>query len=122
MLLVEDEDSIRRLCRRMLERIGFEVLAASDGRQALELFRQHHDRIKCVLLDLTMPHMDGGETFYELRRIKPDLPVVMSSGFSGQKVAKQFIENGLSGFIQKPYHLSDLTAVLKKVLANGQPT
>jgi PAS domain S-box-containing protein len=116
VLLVEDEANIRTLCRRMLERIGFEVLAAADGRQALEIFRVHQDRIRCVLLDLTMPQMDGGETLIELRRIAPNLPVILSSGFSEQKISDRFKNQDLSGFLQKPYQQVDLRAALKKAL------
>jgi PAS domain S-box-containing protein len=116
VLLVEDEANIRSLCRRMLERIGFEVLAAADGCQALEIFRVHQDRIRCVLLDLTMPQMDGGETLVELRRIDPKLPVILSSGFSEQKISDRFKNQNLSGFLQKPYQQADLRAALKKAL------
>ncbi|RPI76783.1 MAG: PAS domain-containing sensor histidine kinase, partial [Desulfobacteraceae bacterium] len=116
VLLVEDEANIRKLCRRMLERIGFEVMAADDGLQALEIFRAHQNRIRCVLLDLTMPQMDGGETLVELRRIDPNLPVILSSGFSEQKISDRFKDRRLSGFLQKPYQQADLRAALKKAL------
>ena len=90
--------------------------AYADGRQALEIFRVHQDRIRCVLLDLTMPQMDGGETLIELRRIAPNLPVILSSGFSEQKIADRFKDQNLSSFLQKPYQQVDLRAALKKAL------
>jgi CheY-like chemotaxis protein len=119
LLLVDDEEAVRNLCCQMLQRLGFEVLIANDGRQALDIFREHRGEIRCILLDLTMPRLDGEETFQELCRIDPNVRVIMSSGFSEPKTLNPSIEKRLAGFIQKPYQLSDLTALLKKVLGDG---
>ncbi len=116
LLVVDDEELVRSLCRRMLEHIGFEVVTAGDGREALEVFKKHGSRIRCVLLDLTMPYMDGRETFTELRRLDPEVRVIMCSGYNEQALVNQFFEKGLSGFIQKPYQLNELTLKLKSVL------
>jgi len=116
ILLVDDEEPVRDLCRRMLEYIGFEVATAGDGREALEVFKKHGNRIRCVLLDLTMPYMDGGETFAELRRLDPGVRVILCSGYNEQTLTHRFFEKGLSGFIQKPYQLNDLKMKLKSVL------
>ena len=117
ILLVDDEETVCTVGKRMLERAGFTVLTAPDGPQAVELFRQHADEIACVLLDLTMPHMDGEETFHELRRIRDDVRVIMSSGYNEQEVAQRFAGQGLAGFIQKPYRRADLLGKLQEVLA-----
>lgn len=116
ILLVDDEETIRSLCQRMLERLGFNVLTAGDGADAIEVFRAHAGEIRCVLLDLTMPRMDGKEAFGEMRRIDPGARVVMSSGYDEQEVASQFSSQGLAGFIQKPYRVTSLKAVLREVL------
>jgi nitrogen-specific signal transduction histidine kinase len=117
VLLVDDEEPVRIVAGRMLERCGFGVLHARDGREALELFRAHAAEIVCVLLDLAMPRMDGEETFRELRRIQPDVRVVLASGYSDEEVAQRFQSSGLAGLIEKPYRLEALGAKLRHVLA-----
>ncbi len=119
ILLVDDEESIRAMGNRMLERLGFQVLAAADGRAALEIYRTRREEIALVLLDLTMPHMDGAETFRELRRIDPAARVVMSSGYTESEIAPRFANERLSGFLQKPYALYALAQCLRNALSNG---
>ena len=119
LLLVDDEASIRDIGKAMLEKAGYTVITSSDGREALDIFRERHEEIDCVILDLTMPHMDGEETFREMRRVRNDVCVIVSSGYNGQDVTQRFIGKGLAGFIQKPYRLSDLTAKLKEVIDNS---
>ncbi len=116
ILLVDDEDTVCTMGRRMLEKLGFEVLTASEGREALDLFRDNVDDVACVLLDLTMPHMDGEECFRELRRIKEDVRVVLSSGYNENDVTQRFAGKGLQGFIHKPYRLATLRSKLRKAL------
>ncbi len=116
VLLVDDEETIRSLGTRMLERFGLTVLTASDGREALEIFKERPDDITCVILDLTMPHMDGEEAFRELRKIRRDVRVIMSSGYNEQEITHRFPGQGPDGFIQKPYQLDNLAVKLKEVL------
>ncbi|MFH1026565.1 MAG: transporter substrate-binding domain-containing protein [Pseudomonadota bacterium] len=113
VLLVDDEETVRGIGGEMLRELGFQVLTASDGRDALEIFRGRDD-ISFVILDLTMPHMDGEQCFRELRRLKPEVKVIMTSGYNEYEVTQKFIGKGLAGFIQKPYRL----AVLRDVLGN----
>jgi CheY-like chemotaxis protein len=108
VLLVDDEASIRTLGARMLSRLGFQVLLAADGREALKLYGEHRREITFVLLDLTMPGMDGRETFEKLRQIDPDVRVVMSSGYTEEEIGSRFAGEGLAGFVQKPYTLDHL--------------
>jgi PAS domain S-box-containing protein len=117
ILLVDDEEPVRNVSGRMLERSGFAVLRAGDGLEAIELFRAHAAEIVCVLLDLAMPRMDGEETFKELRRIQPDVRVILASGYSDQEISQRFQNLGLAGFIEKPYRVEALTAKLREVLA-----
>ena len=121
ILLVDDEESIRAMGNRMLERLGFQVLAAADGRAALEIYRTRREEIALVLLDLTMPHMDGAETFRELRRIDPAVRVVMSSGYTESEIAPRFASDRLSGFLQKPYALYALAQCLRGALSGSDP-
>ena len=116
MLLVDDEIVICALGKEMLQEIGFDVLTAENGVKALELFETNKDEIICVVLDLTMPCMDGEETFRELRRIKSDVRVVMSSGYNEQEVTQKFLGKGLAGFIQKPYKMIELQQKLREVI------
>ncbi|MFP4380171.1 MAG: PAS domain S-box protein [Candidatus Sumerlaeia bacterium] len=116
VLLVDDEPGLRALGQRMLKRLGFEVLTAEDGRQALDLFREKQDEIACILLDLTMPHMDGVETYQELRRINPRVQVVLASGYSEQDISARFAGKGLAGVIQKPYDMKKLRTTLRKAI------
>ncbi len=117
VLLVDDEQIIRTLGARMLASLAFTVLLAADGREALELYREHRGEIALVLLDLTMPHMDGEETLRELRLIDPEVRVVMSSGYTVKDITPRFTENGPVGFVQKPYTLAELREGLRAALA-----
>ncbi|MFH0880075.1 MAG: response regulator [Lentisphaerota bacterium] len=116
VLVVDDETMVRELCHRMLERLGFRVFTAVDGQDALSVFQGHADEIDCVLLDLTMPRMDGVATFSELRRLRPNLRIILSSGYSHQEAIHRFGGQGLAGFIQKPYQLRTLQDEFRRVM------
>lgn len=119
ILLVDDEETVCVVGKQMLEHMGFTVLTAADGCAALDVFRDHSDEIVCVLLDLTMPHMDGEDTFRELRRIRPSVNVILCSGYNEQDATQRFTGKGLSGFIQKPYTMDELTEKLRDTLSGG---
>ena len=106
VLLVDDERALLALGASMLSRLGFAVLAAADGQEALAMYREHMDEITLVLLDLTMPGMDGAETFHALRALDATVRVVMSSGYGEQDMATRFAGEGLAGFLPKPYTLA----------------
>ena len=108
VLVVDDEDGVRLVAGRMLQKLGFDILSASDGEKGLEVYRARHESICAVLLDLTMPRMDGEETFREIRRIRPDACVVLMSGFNEQDAAARFVGKGLAGFVQKPFTPDEL--------------
>jgi PAS domain S-box-containing protein len=116
VLLVDDEATILALGKEMLEELGYTVLAAEDGVVAVEIFKHHKEEITCVILDLTMPRMDGEQTFRSLRSIDPNILVIMSSGYNEQEVTQKLIGRGLAGFIQKPYNLLELGRKLKEVV------
>ncbi len=116
VLLAEDEEAVRKLGLEILERHGHSVLEARDGQEAIDLFRRHRDQIGLVVLDLTMPRRTGWEAFHEVRRLKPDVPVILSSGYSleaGPQAARQF---GAEAFLPKPYKAQQLLTLVQKVL------
>lgn len=116
VLVVDDEEIIRDVARNILEEFGYDVILAEDGLKALELFRQHAGEITAVLLDLTMPELDGAETFLELRRIRPDVRVILSSGFDNNDSAiDRFMSEEAVGFIQKPYRPRQLIEKINAV-------
>ncbi len=114
VLLVDDEETVRGIGAEMLRELGYTVITAVDGREGVEQFKQNPD-ISLIILDLTMPHMDGEQCFRELRQIKPDIKVIMSSGYNEQEVTQKFVGKGLAGFIQKPYKLSILREAIQKI-------
>jgi CheY-like chemotaxis protein len=111
-LLVDDEEAVRQVGTEMLRSLGLQVLTANDGKESLEIYRSRSD-IAFVILDLTMPHMDGIQCFHELRQINPHVKVIMSSGYNEQEVTQKFVGKDLAGFIQKPYKLSTLREVIR---------
>ncbi len=112
ILVVDDEEIIRSIAEMILNRVGFTVVTASDGREALAVFKEHQNEITAVLLDLTMPYVDGEECFREIRNIRSDVPVILSSGYSEQEATKRFAGKGLAGFLKKPY---EVNALLEKM-------
>lgn len=117
ILLVDNEESLVALGTRMLEHLGFTVLTASDGVQAVELYRARGKEIDLVLMDLTMPLMDGAEALGELRRLNPDVPVVLASGYAENDVSSQIGGKMPSGIIRKPYTLAKLREALAGLLS-----
>jgi signal transduction histidine kinase len=114
VLIIDDEEVVRRTARAALECFGYTVFEANDGRDGSDLFSRLHDRVTVVLLDLTMPHMDGHAAWQYIRRLRPDMPIVVSSGFDESEARKRFeAEAGLQ-FIQKPY---TATALAKRIRA-----
>jgi PAS domain S-box-containing protein len=114
VMLVDDEEDVRNVGREMLEALGFETVTANDGIDALEIFKRNQS-IKIVILDLTMPRMDGEQTFNELRKLNPGIKVIMSSGYNKQEVTQKFVGKRLAGFLQKPYRVSALREVLSSI-------
>jgi PAS domain S-box-containing protein len=117
VLVVDDEDSVRDVLGRMLSSLGYEVETARDGREAVELYSERGGEIDLVLLDLAMPVMDGRECFAKLRELDPRVRVLLTTGQTGRNQAREFIDMGMAGFIQKPYVISRLSEEVARVLA-----
>jgi CheY-like chemotaxis protein len=103
ILVVDDELVVLEVARRILEGYGYSVLTAENGRDGLEMFRQRSREIALVLLDKTMPEMDGEETLRAMREIDPSVVAILSSGYQETEVTSHFLSNELAGFVQKPY-------------------
>ncbi len=116
ILIVDDEETVRIVAARMLERAGFKVLHAADGRQAVEIFRRNQDEIALVLLDLTMPHVGGEEAFRQLRTLDPEVRVLLASGYNEHDATASFAGKGLAGFIQKPFGVDQLADSIARLL------
>jgi CheY-like chemotaxis protein len=116
ILIIDDEDVVRRAARATLEHFGYSVFEACDGRDGTDLFSRLHDRISVVLLDLTMPRMDGHEVWRFIRRVRPDMKIVVSSGFDEAEAMRQFSESTGLEFIQKPYTASALVRKIRSAL------
>ena len=115
VLLVDDEDMIIDVGRRMLKKLGYQVFIARDGNEAIEIFQKHPD-IDLVVLDMIMPKMGGGETYDRIKQIKPDAKVLLSSGFSINGQASEILNRGCNGFIQKPFNLQNLSQNIRAIL------
>ena len=118
VLLIEDEEPVRNMAKIMLTRMGYTVLEAKDGVEAVEIFQQHQDEVCCVLSDLTMPCMDGWDTMAALRKLSPDIRVILSSGYDEAQVMADEHPELPNAFLGKPYQLKGLRDTISRVMAN----
>ena len=116
VLVIDDEASVREAVTDILELEEMPVITAPDGQHGLELYRDRQTDIGLVLLDLSMPGLNGEQTFHELRKINPQVQVILSSGYSQDEVAQRFADQSRVGFIQKPYEPSKLVREIRRWL------
>ncbi|MCG6973881.1 MAG: PAS domain S-box protein [Desulfobacterales bacterium] len=116
ILLVDDEDMIIDVSRQLLEKIGYTVLTAASGGEAIEIYKNHLEEISLVIIDMIMPGLNGGETYDELKKINPDVKVLLASGYSLDGQAQNIIDRGCNGFIQKPFNINKLSNKIRTVL------
>jgi PAS domain S-box-containing protein len=116
ILLVDDHKVIRDVTSRMLSSLGYTVTTAADGKEALQYYRTNRDRIDLVILDMVMPRMSAEECFGEIRKINPDVKVVLSTGYVNNHRVQEILDQGMAGFVQKPYQLEELSKVVEKAL------
>jgi len=127
ILIVDDQEMVRSLIADLLTDLDYEVITADDGQDAVALYKKMTDQAKAedrpghpidlVILDMILPRLDGKETFDRLREINPDVRVILSSGYDVDERAKDVLDHGALGFIQKPYHIEALLAMIRNVLA-----
>lgn len=118
ILVIEDEAQVRTMVKKMLTRLGYTVITAEDGIEAVEIFRHHSDEIGCVISDLTMPHMDGWETLAALRSLSPDIPVILSSGYDETQAMAGEHAVQPDAFLGKPYRFKEIGETIRRVLTN----
>jgi PAS domain S-box-containing protein len=116
VLVVDDDDGVRDLLEATLCRVGLTVLLARDGREGVDLFRCHSDEIRAVVLDRTMPDIGGEDAFDEIRRIRPDVPIMLISGYSEERAAWHFIDKGLDAFLHKPFEPRVLLERIRRII------
>ena len=116
VLVVDDEEAVREVIVAVLEEAGIAWILCADGETAVRLFRERSEQISLVLLDLSMPGLSSEATFEELRRIRPRVPVLLSSGYAEAEATSQFVGRGLAGFLQKPYRPEVLLAAVRRAL------
>jgi PAS domain S-box-containing protein len=114
ILIVEDEPMLQDITQTMLISFGYTVFMATDGLEAIDIFQQHKDAVACVLLDMTLPRMNGWETLTELRKLSPQIPVILTSGYAVEQVMAGEHPEQPQAFLQKPYQIMDLKATLAK--------
>jgi signal transduction histidine kinase/ActR/RegA family two-component response regulator len=119
ILVVDDEEVVRSTATSLLEQRGYAVVTAENGKVGVDVFRKLGDRVDAVLLDMTMPVMDGEEALRELKAIRPDAKVILTSGYDEAEAVRRFADAGLAGFIQKPYTSSRLAEKIKRTLESG---
>lgn len=116
VLVIDDEQSVRSVAARMIERLGYKTLQAPDGNTGVELFNAYAELIACVLLDVSMPVMSGAQVLQMIRAIRPDTPIILMSGYAGEELAERYGQLQPSGFLPKPFDTADLNACLDAVL------
>jgi CheY-like chemotaxis protein len=122
VLVADDEAMVRRTATRVLEGDGMEVIGAADGNQALRAYSEHGSRIKLVILDLDMPHLDGEGAHEILKGIDPDLKFLVCSGYLDDERERELAEAGVHGFLRKPYDAESLRTAVREVLADVRVT
>jgi len=115
LMLVDDEEMIIEVAKIMLQRLGYKVITATCGKEALRIYKEKMDEIKLVILDMIMPEMGGKKVYEHLKEINPDVKVLLSSGYSLNGEAQKILEEGCNGFIQKPYNITEMSLLIQNI-------
>jgi PAS domain S-box-containing protein len=116
VLLIDDEETILDVGQALLKAMGYKVLTAKSGQEAIELYQKNQEDIDIVILDMIMPNMSGGEVYDRMKEINPDIKVLLSSGYSVDGQATDILNRGCNGFIQKPFNINELSAAIRQIL------
>jgi two-component system cell cycle sensor histidine kinase/response regulator CckA len=116
ILLVDDEKMVADISKDMLEKLGYKIVVATGGNEAIKLLKTIRNQVDLVILDMIMPDMSGGETFNRLRAIKPDVKILLSSGYSLNGQASEIMQRGCNGFIQKPFNMKQISRKIREIL------
>ena len=118
VMIVDDDRDFLTMAEEMLSACGYNVVSASSGMQALEIYRLDQGNIDIVLLDMIMPEMDGSRLFREIKKLNPGVRAVLCSGFSIDEQAREILSEGIEGYLQKPFQIRDLFRVISRILTN----
>jgi DNA-binding NtrC family response regulator len=116
ILLVDDEEIVIGVGRQMLEKLGFSVLTASSGKEAIDLYKDNQGQIGLVILDMIMPGMGAGDTYNELQAFDPEIKVLLSSGYGVDEQTSEVMKRGCKGFIQKPFNMKALSEKIQEII------
>ncbi len=117
ILLADDDEMVLDVGARFLKRFGYTVLEATGGIEAIKIYEANRDRTALVILDMTMPDIDGGQTYDLLKIINPNVRVLLSSGYNMNSLAEEILARGCNGFIQKPFRMKELYQAVREVLS-----
>jgi two-component system cell cycle sensor histidine kinase/response regulator CckA len=116
VLLVDDEEMVLEVGVKMLKKLGYTVLEAKGGREAIDIYKAHKNDVDLVILDMIMPAVGGGETYDEMKELNPNVKVLLSSGYSISGQATEILNRGCDGFIQKPFNMEELSGKVTEIL------
>lgn len=116
ILLIDDEEMVLDVGSQLLSRLGYCVLTATSGSEAIDLYEEHKDQVQLIILDLCMPDMDGKQTYLYLKGLNPCIKVLLTTGLSMDGAAEEMLACGCNGFIQKPYRMSELSTKVSELL------
>jgi len=119
VLLVDDEEIVIGVGKQMLEKLGFSVLTAANGKEAIDIYRNNKDRIGLVVMDMIMPGMGAGDTCEQLQAIDPGIKVLLSSGYGVDQQTSEVLKRGCKGFIQKPFNMQVLSEKIGEILTEA---
>lgn len=119
ILLVDDEEMVLNLGTAIVKMLGYDVLEAKNGGEAVEIYRENKDTVDMVILDMAMPDMNGGEAYDRMKEIDPEVKVLLTSGYGIEGQATEIMKQGCNGFIQKPFSIDNLSGKIKEVLRRG---
>ncbi|MBR2426483.1 MAG: response regulator [Lentisphaeria bacterium] len=120
ILIVDDQETVWDFLIEALQNLGYSVLLAENGEDAVSIYRENPNEIDLVLLDMVMPKMGGHTTFYQLKNLDPDVKVLLSSGFVSAASVKDLQDNGAAGFLPKPHRIKDLAFELRRIFDQGK--
>jgi CheY-like chemotaxis protein len=116
VLLIDDQETVREVCSAMLSTLGYRVSTAADGRDGVECYRRFGRDVDLVIIDMIMPNLGGRECFREIKTMNPDVRAILSTGFSIDGAVQEILDDGIAGFIQKPYRLEELSKVVSEAI------
>jgi two-component system cell cycle sensor histidine kinase/response regulator CckA len=116
ILYVDDDETVLEIGVKMLEILGCSVLEARNGLEAIQVFKKHREKVKLVILDMQMPIMNGENAYFELKKINPDVKVLVATGYTENSRVKSLLSQGLDGYIRKPYTLNQLSEKIVQII------